>query len=585
MRVAIVAGGAPLLVEQDSGGRPVPAVVALEDSGALVGEAALRRAASLPAATVRGVKRLLAAGPLRMGVLAIEPEQVAGLLIAHAAQMATGRLGQRPAAVVMCAPAWFSEAQRDALVKAASYAGIAVTRLVLEPTAAALTLAGDETAGRTVAVVDIGAGGTSAAVLQLGRRAVALLGAAGDGQGGGDAVDEALTRLGAQALGERTRGALADTARQELLRQSCEEMKRELSAMDSTRARLSYLPADPDGAPASLTLTREGLGQALEGLLVRVESCCNAALVSSGVTRPSLQAVFVTGGMTRIPAVRACVEAALGRRVQAGLHPSGAVALGAAMLAGALAREGPAFEVDETRFAMPPHVVTKPRPERAEWQPPARPELEPSPRTVRMPEPQPAPAPPAVAAPVAPAPTPSRPAQAPLGGYNNSFRHRGHDFHVQTEDSGADRPWVTTHLFMDGGQIIKTTRTSYAEHLDREDLVDQVRELMRGQHKTMALALRDGEIDALIEGTAEAPVAPSPAPAPANEAIAGTDFEAQMALLEQAAHAAENMFWQEIQTPVPPDGPPAPSGFGARFVSARPLDQVMLEFLERSAGK
>jgi hypothetical protein len=45
-------------------------------------------------------------------------------------------------------------------------------------------------------------------------------------------------------------------------------------------------------------------------------------------------------------------------------------------------------------------------------------------------------------------------------------------FHIQTEDSGIRHPHVITHLFADGGRILKTTKTSYAEHIGQERLSD-----------------------------------------------------------------------------------------------------------------
>ncbi|MEB2310942.1 MAG: hypothetical protein OZ921_02210 [Sorangiineae bacterium] len=86
----------------------------------------------------------------------------------------------------------------------------------------------------------------------------------------------------------------------------------------------------------------------------------------------------------------------------------------------------------------------------------------------------------------------------PLLGFNNNVKHEGRIFHIQTEDSGIRRPRIVTHLFADGGRILKTTRTDYSEHLGRDDMVAVVKRMMKGQHKAMFIALRAGELDALI---------------------------------------------------------------------------------------
>ena len=105
----------------------------------------------------------------------------------------------------------------------------------------------------------------------------------------------------------------------------------------------------------------------------------------------------------------------------------------------------------------------------------------------------------------------------PLLGFNNNVRHRGRIFHIQTEDSGVKNPRIVTHLFADGGRIIKTTRTEYAEHVTRADMQTFVRSLMKEQHKAMFTALRMGDLDVLLEdvcGPFEQPLRMSKEPPP-----------------------------------------------------------------------
>jgi hypothetical protein len=109
-------------------------------------------------------------------------------------------------------------------------------------------------------------------------------------------------------------------------------------------------------------------------------------------------------------------------------------------------------------------------------------------------------------------------APSPLVGFNNNVKHQGRIFHVQTEDSGVSRPHIVTHLFADGGRIIKSTRTDYSEHLGRSDMAAIVRRMMKEQHKAMFIALRDGQLDELVvpaaEAAAAAPAAAEPEPPP-----------------------------------------------------------------------
>jgi hypothetical protein len=88
----------------------------------------------------------------------------------------------------------------------------------------------------------------------------------------------------------------------------------------------------------------------------------------------------------------------------------------------------------------------------------------------------------------------------PLHGFNNNVRYRGMRFHIQTEDSGVARPHIITHLFADGGRVIKSVRTDYAEYVNRPDRPTLIQQMMRDQHRAMALDLRDGRLDATIDG-------------------------------------------------------------------------------------
>lgn len=85
-------------------------------------------------------------------------------------------------------------------------------------------------------------------------------------------------------------------------------------------------------------------------------------------------------------------------------------------------------------------------------------------------------------------------------GFNNNIKFRDTVFHVQTEDSGLDSPHIITHLFADGGRIIKSHKRSYESEVKREDVAEYVRGLMKGQHLEMVMKLRDGSFDRIIAG-------------------------------------------------------------------------------------
>ena len=107
---------------------------------------------------------------------------------------------------------------------------------------------------------------------------------------------------------------------------------------------------------------------------------------------------------------------------------------------------------------------------------------------------------------------------SPLLGFNNNVRHKTRVFHIQTEDSGVNHPHIITHLFMDGGRILKSVKKSYAEHVGTDGMSDVVRNMMKEQHKEMLRSLKSGEFDDRAfpdgDGVLAISVAPDPDPVP-----------------------------------------------------------------------
>ena len=204
---------------------------------------------------------------------------------------------------------------------------------------------------------------------------------------------------------------------------------------------------------------------------------------------------------------------------------------------------------------------------------------------------------------------------SPLVGYNTNVRHKGKLYHIQTEDSGVNHPHVITHLFADGGRIIASRKTGYAEHLGAKDLQGIVKKLMQEQHKAMFIELRDCVYDD-DEARAEAapePVAsqqpaakrPPPPPAPAASKANGRPAEKQLDVdaLERAAEArmAESPVGRSRLEPRRGAGryqqtlpaqpkhlsrpPPAASIFGGEVLRGKSLDEVILSYLSDDIGE
>jgi hypothetical protein len=79
-----------------------------------------------------------------------------------------------------------------------------------------------------------------------------------------------------------------------------------------------------------------------------------------------------------------------------------------------------------------------------------------------------------------------------LGGINVDIKFQGKTYHVQTEDGGVENPAVVTILF-EGGAILASRKTSYADRLKADNLSEAIRELIKEQHKTVVQDLMAGK--------------------------------------------------------------------------------------------
>ncbi|MEM9194511.1 MAG: hypothetical protein AAGF12_35365 [Myxococcota bacterium] len=165
---------------------------------------------------------------------------------------------------------------------------------------------------------------------------------------------------------------------------------------------------------------------------------------------------------------------------------------------------------------------------------------------------------------------------SPLLGYNTNVRHKGKLYHIQTEDSGVKHPHIITHLFADGGRIIASRKTSYAEHVGAQDLRAVVKKLMQEQHKGMFIALRDGVYDE------DAP----PKEEVAEEISVDIDVDAlEAAAARLATSVPPPVSSGRYQTTQPAEVAgattvkPSESIFGGDLLSEKSLDEVILSYL------
>lgn len=361
LRAAICTGDTTRVLQFADGAHALPAVVSVAQGAFHVGRAALARASTHPKLTVRALKRFLgrsADDPLlahlrtmtacpfdfdQDGTLAfilgdqrVGPAVLASRLIRHAVDLVERSGAPRPESAVLCVPHDASPARRKALSDAATCAGLTTLQLLNEPTATALSLVGAGPDGRLVAIVDVGAGGCSASILEVGIRGVRLLAAASDPIGGGDDFDWALLLATLRDLEEHHGPFPHDPSFLEMLRQTCEGTKRSLDHLDVVPALIPFLPVAGGLTNQQVLIGRHTIDLLTIDLLARVGAACRKVADDAALFHGSLSAVIATGGMSSMPVVRNAIEAVFGKLESRGLDLDGSVAIGAALHAAAI---------------------------------------------------------------------------------------------------------------------------------------------------------------------------------------------------------------------------------------------------------
>ena len=76
-----------------------------------------------------------------------------------------------------------------------------------------------------------------------------------------------------------------------------------------------------------------------------------------------------------------------------------------------------------------------------------------------------------------------------LTGYNTDIKHDGTIFHIQTEDGGESNPFIVSLVYQ-GGRILASKKTSYAQIAGTEGFMSQLRTMLEDQHRAMINAVK-----------------------------------------------------------------------------------------------
>ncbi|MFJ9387200.1 molecular chaperone DnaK [Nocardioides sp. NPDC101246] len=342
--VSVLEGGEATVIANAEGARTTPSVVAFSKSGeVLVGEVAKRQAVTNVDRTIRSVKRHMGTDwKVNIDDKDFTPQQISAFVLQKLKRDAEAYLGETVTDAVITVPAYFSDAQRQATKEAGEIAGLNVSRIVNEPTAAALAYGLDKGDDQTILVFDLGGGTFDVSLLEIGEGVVEVKATSGDNHLGGDDWDNAIvTWMVAKFKAANGVDLAADKIAAQRLQEAAEKAKIELSSSQNTSIHLPYITHGESG-PLHFeeTLTRAEFQKITADLLDRTKKPFESVLKDAGVALKDIDHVVLVGGSTRMPAVTDLVKSLLGgKEPNKGVNPDEVVAVGAALQAGVLKGE------------------------------------------------------------------------------------------------------------------------------------------------------------------------------------------------------------------------------------------------------
>jgi molecular chaperone DnaK len=361
--VSVMEGNEPVVIPNSEGKRTTPSIVAFVEGGERkVGDPAKRQAITNPQKTISSIKRFMGESFSKMSKeisrvpyvvvkgdndtprVKIDdrlytPQEISAMVLQKMKKTAEDYLGSEVTEAVVTVPAYFNDAQRQATKEAGEVAGLKVSRIINEPTAAALAYGLDKAdQDKTIAVFDLGGGTFDVSILDLGDGVFEVKSTNGDTHLGGDDFDQVLIDwLAEEFKAEESIDLRQDPMALQRLKEAAEKAKVELSSSTQTEINLPYVTATASG-PKHLvrTLTRAQFEKLADKLIQATIAPCQQALKDAGLSKSEINEVILVGGSTRIPAIQNIVKEFFGKDPSKGVNPDEVVAIGAAIQGGVL---------------------------------------------------------------------------------------------------------------------------------------------------------------------------------------------------------------------------------------------------------
>ena len=348
--------GMPEVIENAEGERTTPSIVLFDGNEIAVGAYAKENIVAYPGQVVEFVKR-------NMGDKLFSFEyrgrhygaaEVSSFILRKLKNDAEEKLGERISDVVITVPAYFGDPQRRATMEAGELAGLKVSQLINEPTAAAYAYGLHKLgANQRVLVFDLGGGTFDVTVMEISGDLIEVKATNGDHQLGGRDWDEALVQYIADKF-ERKYGfnTFDDEADYQALKEKALSAKISLSSLP--KVNMIY---GCKGKTLKEEITRQKFEEITSRLVEQCWMLTEMVLDEARIKTSSIDVVLLAGGSTRMPMVSAMLSKHFGKEPSKALNPDECVAMGAAVKAAMLQKKSWALPGQKKTWALPSKIA------------------------------------------------------------------------------------------------------------------------------------------------------------------------------------------------------------------------------------
>jgi molecular chaperone DnaK len=360
--ISYLEGPAPVIIPNPEGSRVIPSMVALtRDKKRIFGNIAKRQFVTNNENTIWGFKRLMGRKydsdeakaiqqrvsykifeapngdcKVQLGDKLYSPEEISAMLLGYLRNIAQDYLGEEIADTVITVPAFFNDAQRQATKIAGEIAGLKVTRIVNEPTAALLAYKRKVQKDGLYAVYDLGGGTFDISIVEVKEDVYKVVSTTGDTFLGGNDFDEKIIEWILEEIkNDISVDVFGDKNTVQRIIQVAEKAKIELSFNKETQVNIPYLHRLPDGSNYHFQkkLTRTQLEHDTMHLLDKTLDLIGKSLAEINVTPGDVEKIILVGGQSRMPIVYEKIRQFFGKEPFIDLNPEEVVAQGATLQA------------------------------------------------------------------------------------------------------------------------------------------------------------------------------------------------------------------------------------------------------------